>query len=219
MTMIMDVASFIMNLDESLYDVVQNYGLWTYLLLFLIVFCETGLVVTPFLPGDSLLFASGALAAMGSLEAAAFFTVFFTAAVIGDLVNYLIGQKIGTGILEKEKSRFVKKEYILQAQDFYERYGSLTIVLGRFTPVIRTFVPFVAGMGKMNPVKFITYNILGGFLWVSLFLGGGYFFGNLPIIKDNFSMVLFAIIAISIVPGVAAFLKERKNMKMIKVHE
>jgi membrane-associated protein len=214
----MDIASFIMNLDESLYDVVQNYGLWTYLLLFLIVFCETGLVVTPFLPGDSLLFASGALAAMGSLDAAAFFTVFFTAAVLGDLVNYQIGKKIGTGILEKEQSRLVKKEYILQAQAFYERYGSLTIVLGRFTPVIRTFVPFVAGMGNMNPVKFITYNILGGFLWVILFLGGGYFFGNLPVIKDNFSMVLIAIIAVSIVPGIMAFLKERKNMKTIKAH-
>lgn len=213
MTVLMDAASFILNLDESLSEVIQNYGLWTYLLLFLIVFCETGLVVTPFLPGDSLIFASGALAAMGALDVVAFFIVFLMAAITGDTVNYHFGKRIGIRILEKEKVRFIKKEYIARAQAYYEHYGSLTIVIGRFTPVIRTFVPFVAGMGKMNEVKFIIFNILGGLLWVGLFLGGGYFFGNLPFVSDHFSMVLLVIIVISIIPVIAAFIKERKGIK------
>lgn len=207
------IFNFILHLDKSLVGIIQNYGLWTYLLLFLIVFCETGLVVTPFLPGDSLIFASGALAAMGSMNIITFFIVFLLAAVIGDTVNYHIGKNIGNKILEKENTRIVKKEHIIKANVFYERHGSLTIVIGRFIPVIRTFVPFVAGMGEMHYLKFIGYNILGGFLWVTLFLSGGYFFGNLPLIKDNFSIVLIAIIAISIIPAIVAFIRERKNIK------
>lgn len=214
MTILFNVANFIINLDDSLSGIIQNYGFWTCLLLFLIVFCETGLVVTPFLPGDSLIFASGALAAMGSLNVVVFFMTFLLAAVIGDTVNYHIGKKIGTGISEKENIKYVKKEYIVRAQTFYERYGALTIVIGRFTPVIRTFVPFVAGMGKMNYAKFITYNIIGGFVWVTLFLSMGYLFGNLPFVKDNFSMVLVVIIVISMLPIVGAFIKERKNVKV-----
>jgi len=209
-------VDFILNLDKSLFGIIQNYGLWTYLLLFLIVFCETGLVVTPFLPGDSLIFASAALAAMGSLNVYTFFIVFFLAAVIGDTVNYYIGKKIGSKILEKENMRFIKKEYIIRAHTFYEKHGSMTIVIGRFIPIIRTFVPFVAGMGEMNYMKFITYNILGGFLWVTLFTAGGYFFGNLPFIQDNFSFVLIAIIVISVVPAIIAFIKERKDAKALK---
>lgn len=212
MTILFNIANFIINLDESLYGIIQNYGLWTCLLLFLIVFCETGLVVTPFLPGDSLIFASGALAAMGLLNVAAFFMTFFLAAVIGDTVNYHIGKNIGTKILEKENIKYVKKEYIIRAHTFYDKYGPLTIVIGRFTPVIRTFVPFVAGMGEMHYIRFITYNIIGGLLWVSLFLGMGYFFGNLPFVKDNFPIVLLAIIVISIVPVIGAFIKERKKV-------
>lgn len=212
MMVLMDIANFILHLDKSLSGIIQNYGLWTYLLLFLIVFCETGLIVTPFLPGDSLIFAAGALAAMGSLNVFAFFLVFFLAAVIGDTVNYQIGKKIGNNILAREKNRFVKKEYIIQATQFYEKHGSITIVIGRFMPIVRTFVPFVAGMGKMNYSKFIGYNILGGILWVGLFLTGGYIFGNIPLVKDHFSYVLIAIILISAIPGVLAVIKERKNI-------
>lgn len=206
------IANFIIHLDKSLVGIIQNYGLWTYLLLFLIVFCETGLVVTPFLPGDSLIFASGALAAMGSMNMGAFFIVFFLAAIIGDTVNYHIGKNIGTKILEKENTRFVKKEHILKANAFYAKHGSMTIIIGRFIPIIRTFVPFVAGIGEMHYLKFIGYNVLGGLLWVTLFLSGGYFFGNLPLIKNNFSIVLIMIILISITPAVVALIRERKKI-------
>jgi len=209
------IVNFILHLDKSLVGIIQNYGLWTYLLLFLIVFCETGLVVTPFLLGDSLIFASAALAAMGSLNVFTFFIVFFLAAVIGDTVNYYIGKKIGSKILEKENMRFIKEEYIIRAHSFYEKHGSMTIAIGRFIPIIRTFVLFVAGMGEMNYRKFIAYNILGGFLWVTLFTAGGYFFGNLPFIKEHFSFVLIAIIAISIVPAIVALIRERKNIKAV----
>jgi len=212
MDIIINFINFILHLDDSLYSIIQTYGFWTYLILFAIVFCETGLVVTPFLPGDSLIFASGALSAMGSLNVWAFFITFLFAAVIGDTVNYSIGKAIGNSILDHGKNKFVKKEYIVRAHKFYEKYGSLTIVIGRFIPIIRTFVPFVAGMGEMHYAKFITYNILGGFLWVALFLGGGYLFGNIPIIKDNFTFVLIAIIFISVLPAVIAFLRERKNV-------
>jgi membrane-associated protein len=205
------IIEFILHLDESLYGIIQNYGLWTYLLLFLIVFCETGLVVTPFLPGDSLIFAAGALSAMGSLNVVAFFMTFFVAAVVGDTVNYYIGKKIGNTILEKGKNKFVKKEYIIKAHKFYEKHGAMTIVIGRFIPIIRTFVPFVAGMGEMNYSKFIIYNILGALMWVGLFIVGGYLFGNVPIVKDNFSLVLIAIIVISVLPAVIAVVRERKS--------
>lgn len=205
------IVEFILHLDESLYGIIQNYGLWTYLLLFIIVFCETGLVVTPFLPGDSLIFAAGALSAMGSLNVVAFFMTFFVAAVVGDAVNYFIGKIIGKTILEKGKNKFVKKEYIIKAHKFYEKHGAMTIVIGRFIPIIRTFVPFVAGMGEMNFPKFIIYNIFGGLMWVGLFITGGFLFGNIPIIKDNFTFVLIAIIIISVLPGIIVVLKERKS--------
>ena len=212
MSTLVDIVNFILHLDKSLNGIIQNYGMWTYLFLFIIVFCETGLVVTPFLPGDSIIFAAGALSAMGSLNVSAFFITFFLAAVIGDTVNYHIGQKIGNKILEKENLKYIKKEYIIKAHKFYEKHGSITIVIGRFIPIIRTFVPFVAGMGKMHYLKFIGYNILGGFLWVTLFLGGGYFFGNLPFIKNHFSSILIVIIAISVVPAIVAVIKEKKNV-------
>ena len=146
---------------------------------------------------------------MGSLNISAFFITFFLAAVIGDTVNYHIGKEIGTKILEKKNNKYIKKEYIIKANKFYEKHGSMTIVIGRFIPIIRTFVPFVAGMGEMHYLKFIGYNILGGFLWVILFLGGGFFFGNLPFVKDNFSVVLIVIMAISITPAIIAFVKEK----------
>ena len=211
MNTLVHVIEFILHLDKSLSGIVQNYGMLTYVFLFLIVFCETGLVVTPFLPGDSLIFASGALSAMGSLNVFAFLITFFLAAVLGDTANYHIGKLIGNKILDNGKNKFVKKEYIIKAHKFYEKHGSLTIVIGRFIPIIRTFVPFVAGMGEMHYTKFLIYNVIGGFIWVTLFLAVGYCFGNLPFIKNNFSLVLVAIMAISITPAVIAFLKERKS--------
>jgi membrane-associated protein len=213
MSIIESFIDVILHLDKYLSVIIQNYGIWTYGLIFLIIFCETGLVVTPFLPGDSILFATGALASIGEMNILTLFIVFFSSAVIGDTVNYFIGNKIGTKILEKENVRFINKEYLKKAHVFYEKHGSMTIVVGRFIPIIRTFVPFIAGIGEMSYSKFITYNIFGGFIWVSLFLGGGYLFGNLDIIKEHFSYVLIAIIVISLVPGVVTFLKERKSSK------
>lgn len=211
----MDIIKFfidlILHLDKHLDVIIQNYGMWTYGLLFLIIFCETGLVFTPFLPGDSILFATGALASIGSLNIFALYIMFLVAAIVGDTVNYHIGEKIGKDILEKENIKFINKEYLNKAQKFYEKHGSMTIVLGRFIPIIRTFVPFVAGIGTMKYSKFITHNMLGAFLWVTLMLGGGYFFGGLPVVKENFSIVVIAIIVISIFPAIYTFIKEKRS--------
>jgi len=211
MTIIRTIIKAVLHLDKYLNIIIQNYGMWTYGLLFLIIFCETGLVFTPFLPGDSILFATGAFASTGSLNIFALFIIFFVAAVVGDTANYHIGKKIGNGILEKQNVKFINKEYLNKAQNFYNKHGSMTIVLGRFIPIIRTFVPFVAGIGKMKYSKFITYNILGGFLWVTLMLGGGYFFGGLPFIKDHFSFVVIAIIAMSAIPVIVAFINSKRH--------
>jgi len=211
MNLLGNLINVILHLDKYLNIIIQNYGIWTYAILFLIIFCETGLVITPFLPGDSVLFATGAIASIGSLNIFTLFVILFLAAVLGDTVNYHIGKKIGTKILEKENVRFINKEYLKKAHAFYEKHGSMTIVLGRFIPIIRTFVPFVSGIGEMSYPKFITYNIFGGFLWVALFLGGGYFFGNLPFIKQHFSYVLIAIMVISIIPAVVTFFKEKRG--------
>lgn len=211
MSIIRTFIDVILHLDKYLNVILQNFGVWTYAILFLIIFCETGLVVTPFLPGDSIIFATGALASIGSLNIFNLFIIFFIAAVAGDTANYHIGKKIGNGILEKEDVKYINKDYIKKAQDFYEKHGSMTIVLGRFIPIIRTFVPFVAGIGKMSYSKFITYNIVGGLMWVTLFLGGGYFFGGLPFIKQHFSLVVIAIIIISIIPAIVAFINEKRK--------
>lgn len=209
MNIITQFLNVVLHLDKYLNIIIQNYGLWTYALLFVLIFCETGLVVTPFLPGDSVIFATGALAAAGSLKLYSLFAIFFTAAVVGDTVNYFIGKKIGNNILEKKDVKFINKKYLDKAHTFYEKHGSATIVLGRFIPIIRTFVPFVAGLGEMKYSTFIIYNILGGFLWVVLFLFGGYFFGNMPFIKNHFSLVLIAIIVISVMPAVITFFREK----------
>lgn len=211
MSFIENLINVVLHIDKYLNIIIQNYGLWTYGIIFLIIFCETGLVITPFLPGDSIIFATGALASEGMLEVFTLYIIFFLAAVLGDTANYFIGKKIGTGILEKENIRFVNKEHLDKAHRFYEKHGSMAIVLGRFIPIIRTFVPFIAGIGEMSYSKFITYNVLGGFLWVSLFLWGGYFFGSLPFIKRNFSYVVIAIIIISLIPAVVTFVRERKK--------
>ncbi len=211
MDILMNFINGLMHIDKYLALIIQQYGILTYVIIFLIIFFETGLVITPFLPGDSMLFAAGALAAIGSMNIFTLLIVVYIAAVLGDTANYYIGKKIGKKILEKEKVRFINKEYLIKAQTFYEKHGSMTIVIARFIPIIRTFAPFVAGIGEMNYSKFIPYNMIGGGLWVSLFLGGGYFFGNLSFIKNHFSYMLIAIIIISLLPGVIVFIKEKRK--------
>lgn len=201
----------LMHIDKYLNIIVQDYGILTYGILFLIIFCETGLVFTPFLPGDSMLFAAGALAVGGSFNIAILLVVTYLAAVLGDTSNYHIGKTLGTKMLQKENTKLVNKEHVAKAQGFYDRHGSMTIVVGRFIPIIRTFVPFVAGIGEMHYSKFITYNLLGGFLWVTLFLGGGFLFGNLPLVKNNFSYVVIVIVLFSLVPGVLAIINEKRR--------
>jgi membrane-associated protein len=200
-----------MHLDTHLSALIQTYGLWTYLILFVVIFCETGLVVTPFLPGDSLIFAAGTFAAAKALNVWSLFLILAAAAVIGDTVNYWIGKIVGPKVFHKEKTRFFKKEYLDRTHDFYEKYGAETIIIARFVPIIRTFAPFVAGIGKMTYGKFLSYNVIGGVGWVAVFTFGGYFFGNIPFVKKNFSIVIMTIILISLVPAVLEVLKHRKK--------
>jgi membrane-associated protein len=181
--------------------------------MFLLIFCETGLVVTPFLPGDSVIFALGALASLGSLDPWLLFGLLAAAAIIGDSVNYAIGAKLGPAVFKKEDSRIFKKEYLDKTHAFYEKYGALAIIVGRFMPIIRTFVPFVAGIGKMGYLHFFSYNVIGGIIWVAIFLGGGYFFGSMDFVKENFSLVALAIIVISFIPPIVAALKARMASK------
>jgi len=204
-----------LHLDKHLAEVTQAYGTWTYAILFLIIFLETGVVITPFLPGDSLLFAAGALAAIESanLNVVFLFILLTLAAIIGDTVNYWIGHTIGPRAFQGN-IRFLKKEYLDRTHQFYEKYGGKTIVLARFIPIIRTFAPFVAGVGSMSYGKFITYNILGGILWTAIFIFGGYFFGNLPIVKNNFSLVILAIIFLSLLPPIIEFIQSRRRKVM-----
>jgi membrane-associated protein len=215
MELIYYLVDLFLHLDKHLNEVIQDYGLWTYLILFLIVFCETGLVVTPILPGDSLLFAAGALSAIAGspLNVWLLFILLCGAAIIGDTVNYWIGSYIGPKVFRQEKSRFFKKEYLLRTQDFYEKYGAKTIIIARFVPIIRTFAPFVAGIGSMNYLRFITYNIVGGVLWVSICLFAGFFFGRLEIVSKNFSLVVLAIIFISVLPVIVEVVRNRFGSK------
>lgn len=202
-----------LHLDKHLSQIIQNYGVWTYLLLFLVIFMETGFVVTPFLPGDSLLFAAGTFAspALGSsLNIFLLWALLCVAAILGDTVNYWIGHFIGPKAFTGEV-RFLKKEYLDRTHDFYEKHGGKTIIIARFIPIIRTFAPFVAGIGAMNYGRFITYNVVGGVAWVTIFTFGGYYFGNLPFVKENFSLVVIAIIFISVVPMIFEFIKQRTS--------
>ncbi len=209
MEWITSLINLFLHLDQHLNTVIQDYGLWTYLILFFIIFCETGLVVTPILPGDSLLFAAGAFAAHGVLDPFGLFFLLGAAAVAGDTVNYWVGNWVGPKIFYQEKVRFFKKEYLLRTHKFYERHGGKTIIIARFIPIIRTFAPFVAGIGQMTYLRFISYNVVGGVAWIGLFVFGGYFFGNLPMVKKNFSLVILAIIFISVLPGFIEFLRQR----------
>lgn len=201
MELALNLIDFIIHIDLYLNQIIQEYGLWTYLILFLIIFLETGLVATPFLPGDSLLFAAGAFAAMGSLNAIWLISLLALAAIMGDTANYWIGRHAGNKMSNPKYARYINKEYLERTQHFYEKHGGKTIVLARFLPIIRTFAPFVAGIGKMNYWRFVSYNIAGGIAWVVIFVSGGYYFGNMPIVKENFTLVILAIIVISLIPA------------------
>ncbi|MFZ5919174.1 MAG: DedA family protein [Chloroflexota bacterium] len=207
---LMSVVDLFLHLDKYLSVIIEDFGVWTYLLLFLVIFMETGFVVTPFLPGDSLLFAAGAFAALGSLNVATLLLLLSLAAVLGDTANYWIGHYVGPKVFH-ENVRFIKREHLDRTHEFYEKHGGKTIVLARFMPIIRTFAPFVAGIGRMTYGRFITYNVVGGLLWVFLFTLGGYFFGNLEVVKENFTLVILAIITISLLPAVFEFLKARRE--------
>lgn len=202
MELLKQAIDFVLHLDKHLSPIIAEYGAWTYLLLFLIVFCETGLVVTPFLPGDSLLFAAGAFAATGSLSVVWLIVILIVAAVLGDTVNYWIGHSLGKRLLAAKRFRVIKPEHLAYTHEFYEKYGGKTIIIARFVPIVRTFAPFVAGLGKMSYGRFMSYNVIGGVVWVVICVTAGYLFGNLPFVQENFSLVVLAIIVLSILPAV-----------------
>lgn len=206
------IVDLFLHIDKNLVAIVAKFGAFSYALLFVVIFMETGLVVTPFLPGDSLLFATGALAAMGSMNIWLLYGLMFLAAFLGDTANYWIGHKLGRGVFETG-SKFFKKEYLDEAESFYAKHGGAAIFLGRFVPIVRTFVPFVAGVSEMSYKHFIAYNLIGGLTWVTLFLWGGYLFGNIPFVKENFHYVVIVIVLISVVPIVWTALKKKKKAK------
>ena len=201
---------FFLHLDRHLAEIIAEYGVHTYTLLFAIVFCETGLVVTPILPGDSLLFAAGTFAAKGSLDAWLLFWLLSVAAILGDTVNYAVGRYVGPKVFHFPKSRFFNPEHLRRTHAFYEKYGGKTIVIARFIPIIRTFAPFVAGIGAMSYGKFVAYNVIGALLWVGICVYGGYFFGNVPLVKENFSLVVVAIVVLSLLPAVIGAISHRR---------
>ncbi len=209
MEFLSDLLSFFLHLDRHLAELAGQYGGWLYGILFLIVFCETGLVVTPFLPGDSLLFAAGSLAAVGQMNIHVLFLLLVVAAIAGNTVNYAVGRYLGEKAFSAD-ARFLKQEYLDRTHRFFERYGGKTIVITRFVPIVRTFAPFVAGAGGMSYGRFQAYNVAGGVAWTASFLYGGYFFGNLPFVKQNFTLVILAIIILSIMPGVVEYWRHRR---------
>ena len=211
-----ELVDLILHVDTYLLDLANTYGVWIYVILFAIVFAETGFVVTPFLPGDSLLFATGALAATGVIDVRVATALVLVAAIAGDAVNYAIGRSAGTRIMHLANTdprwgRWVNPAYIARAHEFFERHGGKAVVLGRFMPIVRTFVPFVAGAAEMSYPAFALYNVTGGLLWVGICVGAGYLFGNVPIIKDNFSLVALGIIALSLLPMVIEFVRYRRT--------
>lgn len=212
MALITYLIDFILHIDVHLVEIVGNYQAWSFLILFAIVFCETGLVVTPFLPGDSLLFAAGAVSAIEAspLHLPYLIVVIFFAACLGDNTNYFVGKFLGKTICDKNY-RFVKKEYLQKTHEFYEKHGGKTVIIARFAPILRTFAPFVAGLGKMSYRKFFMFSVIGNFLWVNSFCLAGHFFGNIPFVKKNFTVVVFAIIVISLIPAVVTYLKTRNK--------
>lgn len=209
MDLLMQLVDFILHIDVHLAEITARYGVWTYVILFLIVFCETGLVVTPLLPGDSLLFAAGAISALGTLDPTLLVLLLIVAAILGDTVNYWVGSWVGPRAFT-EDHRFLKRKYLDRTHDFYERHGGKTIILARFVPIVRTFAPFVAGVGAMTYSKFLAYNVVGAILWVGLFVPLGYFFGNLPQVKEHFGLVILGIIVLSVLPMVVEVVRGRR---------
>jgi membrane-associated protein len=216
MTYITHFINIILHIDTYLISIIQSFGNWTYLILFITIFCETGLVIIPFLPGDSLVFAAGAFAARGDMNLVILLIILCIAAVVGDTVNYEIGKYIGPKILKQDKIKFIKKEHLERTHKFYEKYGGKTIIFARFIPIVRTFAPFVAGIGEMSYKNFISYNIIGGISWICLFLFGGYIFGDIPMVKNNFTSVIYAIIVISALPALFEFLRQKYFVKESK---
>lgn len=211
MSFLQNLAGIFLHLDKNLALIITQYGVLTYLFIFIIIFFETGVVVTPFLPGDSLLFAAGTLSVSGGLNVYLLFIVLALAAILGDTVNYWIGRIVGPRIFLQRRIPFLKKEHLTRTEKFYEKYGGKAIILARFIPIIRTFAPFVAGIGKMSYVKFILFNIAGGIAWVAIFIFGGYFFGNLPLVKNNFHLAIVAIIVISLLPVIIEYINHKRR--------
>ncbi len=210
-----NIIEFALHLEKYLDIIIQNYGVWTYFLLFLIIFCETGLVITPFLPGDSMVFAAGTFAGLGSLNVYWLFILLSAAAIAGDTVNYWIGHFVGPKIFQKETGIFLNKKYLEQTRQFYEKHGGKTIIIARFIPIIRTFAPFVAGIGQMSFWRFISYNVFGGISWIAIFAFGGYFFGTIPAVKNNFTLTIIAIVLISVMPVVIELFRHRKPSHLV----
>ncbi len=219
MELLLEFADFILHFDEHLRNIINSLGSLTYVILFLIVFAETGLVVTPFLPGDSLLFAVGAVTKSTNLNFGIAYIVLLTAAIIGDTVNYWIGNKIGPRVFAKENSRVFKKEYLEKTRAFYDKHGGKTIILARFVPIIRTFAPFVAGVGTMHYSTFLMYNVVGAFIWVTSLMGAGYLFGSIPFVEKNFEYVVIGIVLFSLLPMLLEFISHRKAKKLTKAEK
>ncbi len=209
MELLAQFFDIVLKLDQHLLWLVQNYGVWVYLILFLIIFCETGLVVTPFLPGDSLLFVAGTLAATGAMYVHGVFALLVVASFAGDNTNYWIGRYLGPRVFKREKSLLFNPAHLASTQRFYDKHGGKTVVFARFLPIVRTFAPFVAGIGRMAYPKFLFYSFSGSVFWIAFFVFGGYYFGNIPVVKDNLTVVIMAIIVLSIMPGVIQYLRHR----------
>jgi len=214
MEYIKNLIDFILHIDQYVNLLIEQFGQATYYILFAIIFCETGLVITPFLPGDSFLFTIGAFSANGDLNVFWVTVLLIVAAILGDTVNYSIGKKIGPRVFHYEKSRFFKKKYLMKAHEFYEKYGAKTIIIARFVPIVRTFAPFVAGIAEMSYRKFLIYNVTGAIAWVVLFIGAGYLFGNLEIVKHNFTLVIFGIIIVSLLPGLIEYWQVKRDKSL-----
>jgi dedA protein len=212
-TVVASAIDFILHIDQHLLALSAQYGIWIYAILFTIVFCETGLIITPFLPGDSLLFAAGGIAALGGMDIHLMVMLLFAAAILGDALNFTVGKYFGGRLFANPDSKIFRREYLDKTHRFYEKHGGKTIIIARFVPIVRTFAPFVAGMGKMHYAKFIRYNIIGGFLWVILFFYAGYFFANFPIVKNNLGLVMGGIIIVSILPGAVEIARAKLAVK------
>ena len=211
MDFLSSVVDFILHIDVHLSELIADFGLWIYLIIFLVITAETGLVIAPLLPGDSLLFAAGTFAARGDLSVWVLFTILSVAAVLGDALNYAVGRYLGPKLFRKEESRFFKKENLERTHQFFEKYGPATIIIARFLPIVRTFAPFVAGMGRMGYPRFLTYNVIGGVGWVAVFTFAGYFFANIPFVKNHFPVVIIGIVLVSLIPAVAELIRRRRK--------